>query len=129
MRTGEPRITRHIPSVGGLALGLLILATGCGYPAVEPANQELLTSLRTALSARNPQWLQSNDDEIKSRHRSGTLGDAEYATFQALIQQARDGDWAGAERKVVAFQKAQRPSAEQIQKLRQHGAGRVSRSG
>ena len=101
-------------------LGLLtVLATGCGYPAVDPDNMKLISTLRTALSARNETWLQANQDLIEARRDAGAMGDEEFEAFQAIIQRARAGDWAGAEQDSVAFQRAQRPTEAQIRRLRE----------
>lgn len=107
-------------SVMSCCLGLLLLlVTGCGYPVAEPGNMRLISTLRTALSARNEQWLQANEDLINTRHEQGEMRDEEYEAFQSIIQQAREGDWASAEREAVKFQRAQRPTEEQIQRLRE----------
>ncbi|MFO0948328.1 MAG: hypothetical protein U1D30_20800 [Planctomycetota bacterium] len=105
---------------GMLALLLLaVLPLGCGYPAAKPANLPLISSLRTALSARNGEWLRMNEEKIQSRHQAGEMGDDEHAAFMAIIQQARDGDWEGAEKAVMRFQRDQRPTREQIEQIRQ----------
>lgn len=98
-------------AIMGLAVALTV---GCGYPNAEPANQELTVSLRTALSARNEEWLTANESIIDKRHADKQMGDAIHAVFRAIIAQARSGDWAGAERETLQFQRAQRPTAEQV---------------
>lgn len=98
------------------ALGLALVA-GCGHPQVAPVNLRLTASLRTALSARNEEWLAQNEKLVEERHQAGQMGDDEYASFRAIIDQARGGDWEGAERESVALQKAQRPSQEQVDQL------------
>jgi hypothetical protein len=101
-------------------VGLLPLLAigGCGYPVVEPANLEIVTSLRTACSARDPSWLAANEEKIDKRRAAGRVRDDEYAAFAAIIRQARDGDWADAEAACLKFQKAQRPTPEQVARLR-----------
>lgn len=102
-----------------VCFGLLTFtANGCGYPAASPNNLRLIASLRTALSARNGVWLKANEDLMQKRHNEGAMQDAEFEAFQAIIQQAREGDWSGAEREAVKFQRAQRPTAEQIAQAR-----------
>jgi hypothetical protein len=96
----------------------LALVAGCGYPSVEPENMELITSLRTACSARNDAWLAANEEKIEKRRADGAMSDHAYETFSGIIAQARGGDWAGAEAACLKFQKAQRPSAEQVEKAR-----------
>ncbi len=92
-----------------LALMLVVvLVIGCGPPQVEPANYRLLESLRTALSARNGNWLEDNARQIAKKHADGTMTDGEFAAFDAIVSQARGGDWTGAEQEVVRLAKAQR---------------------
>jgi hypothetical protein len=100
-----------------IALGFLLLP-GCGYPAAAEDNMELISALRTALSARNPKWLDENDAVIEKRHAAGQMGDDEYAAFKKIIERARSGEWQDAERSCMAFQRAQRPTPEQIERVR-----------
>jgi hypothetical protein len=92
-----------------LAFGLLVLLAGCGGPPqVGAENLGVIESLRTAISTRNDTWLEDNAKLIAQRHERGQLDDAQFAAFEHIIQQARGGDWAGAETQVVALAKAQR---------------------
>lgn len=104
-------------TIRGVAVASLLLAalTGCGYPAVQPGNLRLTSSLRTALSARNEGWLKINEDQINDLHQRGEMRDDEHEAFRAIIEQARQGDWQGAERAALGLQRAQRPTAEQIE--------------
>ena len=98
--------------------GALALAAGCGGPPqAAPANQRLISSLRTALSAQKLDWLEQNVTEIESRRGAGKLNDDEYQAFQAIIAKAKAGAWREAEEDAVEFQKAQRPTQEQIDRL------------
>ncbi|HTN76606.1 MAG TPA: hypothetical protein VL096_15205 [Pirellulaceae bacterium] len=99
-----------------LLLALLLL-TGCGQAKIQPDNLRLTASLRTALSAKNPQWLDQNIQAIEERRAAGEMGDEEYAAFKRIVAQAQGGDWDGAERATVTLQKAQRPTPEQLEKL------------
>lgn len=100
------------------ALFALVVAGGCFYPVAEPINMELISSLRTALSARNEEWLKVNADIVEERHASGEMRDDEYAAFKGIIDQARAGQWAEAEKATLKFQRAQRPTREQIDEVR-----------
>lgn len=100
-----------------LACGLLTLC-GCGYPEVQPVNMELITSLRTACSAKEPKWLAANVEKIDAQRAAGQMSDEEHATFLAIVEQARGGDWEGAEQACLKFQKAQGPTPEQMEKTR-----------
>jgi hypothetical protein len=98
---------------------LLTAVSGCGYPNTEPTNRRLISSLRTALSAQNQQWLAANEKLVAERHTSGAMRDDEFAAFQEIIQQAQSGDWQGAERAAVEFQRDQRPSDQEVQHNRE----------
>lgn len=106
-----------------LPLAWLALAIGCSPPAVAPANQELTVTLRTAISARNTEWLAKNAELIEQRHASGEMSDDEYHAFRAIVTKAEEGNWEGAERDVVRLQKAQRPTREQLERLPQRKPG------
>lgn len=101
-----------------MAVGLCWSVAGCAsYPPVAEDNQRLISSLRTALSVRSPDWLRDNVTAIESRRAAGRMSDEEYEAFQAIIATAEAGDWERAERDSLRFQKAQRPTAEQIGRL------------
>jgi hypothetical protein len=96
----------------------LVVVLGCSRPQASVDNLHLITSLRTAASTRNPEWLSQNAELVEQRRAAGQMTDAEYATFQRIIELARDGKWQAAEREAVLFQKAQRPTPEQIERVR-----------
>ncbi|MGD9645134.1 MAG: hypothetical protein AB7U73_05435 [Pirellulales bacterium] len=99
-------------------MACLLLFAGCYRPPqVAPGNLEVISSLRTALSTRNPQRLTENEQVLIARHSQGELSDSELEAFQDLIALARAGDWEKAEQRVVQFQRAQRPTQEQIDRL------------
>jgi hypothetical protein len=103
-----------------LLLAVVIL-TGCGQAKIQPDNLKLTTTLRTALSTQNSEWLAQNIDAIEARRTAGEMEDEEYAAFQAIIAQAQAGEWQAAEQAAVKLQKAQRPSQEQIDRLPKRG--------
>ncbi len=107
--------------VGALAArGFLLISfavAGCGPPQVAAENREIITSLATAVSAKNPEWLESNARLIAKRRAEGHLSDVEYQTFSAVVAKAKSGDWATAERDVYALREAQAPTAEDLKNL------------
>jgi len=103
-------------------LALAVTVAGCGPPQASPPNRQLIASLRTALSAQNPEWLEKNAKILEERRAAGQTSEEEFAAFQAIIQQARAGQWKEAERQVMAFQKAQRPTDEEVGSIRQQGS-------
>jgi hypothetical protein len=94
-----------------------VLMVGCGRPQVAPQNLRLTASLRTALSAKNNEWLEQNVTAIEERRTAGQMSDDEYAAFQAIIAQAKAGEWEAAEQEAVKLQKAQRPTQGQVEAL------------
>jgi hypothetical protein len=127
------------PSCLGMLAACCLLGclAGCRRPpAVEFENLHLISSLRTACSARNEAWLDGVARAVEQRHQEGRMSAAERAHFEKLLEQARGGDWAGAEEQCFQFERAQlgrartRPPAEQHrhQHLREddvpHVAGR-----
>ena len=96
----------------------LLTLTGCYRPPqVSEDNLELISSLRTALSTRNATRLDDNDRVMEERHAAGELTDTELAAFNELIEMARAGDWEAAEKRIVEFQRRQRPTQEQINRI------------
>lgn len=116
-RTDGPR--RHL--VRWLLAAPLILAVAGCYrpPQVAEDNLELISALRTAFSTRSTKRLDDNQRVLNERHAAGELSDAELAAFSELITMARAGDWEKAEQRVVTFQRRQRPTKEQIERIPQ----------
>ena len=69
----------------------------------------------TAISARRGDWLEASAKVAAERHASGELNDEPFAALEAIIEQARDGQWEAAEGDVIRLSKAQKPSAEEIE--------------
>lgn len=97
-----------------------VCVAGCGPPQAAPQNQQLISSLRTALSAQNPEWLEQNVKLLEERRAADQVSDEELEAFQAIIEKARAGQWKEAEEDAIAFQKAQRPTREQIERVTKH---------
>lgn len=91
-----------------LLLGAALWLGGCGRPpVVETANLKLVASLRTACSARNPEWLTGVEKAVDERQAEGELSEAAHRHFKTLIEQARAGEWEAAERACLEFERAQ----------------------
>jgi hypothetical protein len=102
----------------GLVLLLGAVVLGCGHPQVASVNRRVIASLRTAVSAKNLQWLEQNETMIGERHQSGAMGDAEFEEFQSIIAQARSGEWNAAEVHLVALAKAQRVTPDDLERIK-----------
>jgi hypothetical protein len=120
--------TRHVRQVAAatlLSVSLLGVEIGCGGPSqVGGENRELIVSLATAVSARNASWLDKNAKLLEQRHAEGKCSDAEYATFKAIIEKARAGDWKSAEDSVYALRDAQEPTAQDLENVAQRKLGK-----
>ena len=85
-----------------------VLVAGCGYPAAQPVNFEIITSLRTACSARNTEWLVANEEKIEARRaaagalaESGTgdaIGKRVFLAADSVVQSVRNEALSMAER-------------------------------
>jgi hypothetical protein len=105
---------RHLlPSVLAIAV-----AAGCGHePQVAPSNRRLIESLRTAVSARKIEWLETNSKLVEERRQAGELSDQEYAAFSSIVARARAGDWKGAQSEAINLANAQRPTEQDLKNL------------
>jgi hypothetical protein len=90
------------------AMVLSAAIAGCSRPpAVEFENLHLISSLRTACSAENTEWLDGVARAVEKRHGDGRMSDIERDHFVKLIDTARSGDWETAETACLQFEKAQ----------------------
>jgi len=101
---------------------LFVLLAGCGATQLAPANRQLLAALQTAVSAKNEQWLDAVSKQVEEQHAKQGMSDAEHKAFTAIIQSAKQGNWDAAQSGVFALSEAQRPTAEDLARLRKHNA-------
>jgi hypothetical protein len=98
-------------SLFGLTMALLLgvpLVGGCSKPPQMPADgRNLIGSLRTAVSAKRKDWLDENAKLIEKKHSDGKLNDEQFAEFESIVAEARNGDWAAAETEVIRLEQAQ----------------------
>lgn len=93
-----------------LALSLLsfTLLIGCSrQPVVEHNNLALISSLRTACSAKNDTWLSGVERAVTKRFDDGAMSETERDEFTRLISLAKSGDWQSAESACFSWEKAQ----------------------
>ena len=84
------------------------LAACSTYPEVRDGQSiELIAALRTACSSQRTDRLDRCAQAIEERRAAGEMPDAEYEAFQAIIAQARAGNWRDAEMETYGFQEAQ----------------------
>ncbi|WP_425616950.1 hypothetical protein NA78x_000615 [Anatilimnocola sp. NA78] len=107
---------KNLPIVLLVGIACFSLA-GCSRPpAVQHDHLPLISSLRTACSARNTTWLAGVKRAVAERQTAGKMSVDERAHFDKLIAQAEAGEWETAERACLKFEQAQlsrkRPAAE-----------------
>ena len=102
MKSPNRRALAVVLLVGGLLIG------GCSKPPQMPADsRNLIGSLRTAISAQRKDWLEENAKLVEKKRSESKLTDEQYAEFEAIIADARDGNWATAEKEVIRLEQAQ----------------------
>ncbi|HVA49048.1 MAG TPA: hypothetical protein VNH11_21985 [Pirellulales bacterium] len=100
------------------ALVALVIA-GCSRPPqVAPANRNLISGLRTAVSSQQSQWLDESAKQLEEGKSKGTISEQEYAEFAGIIKLARDGKWKEAEAETIRLGQAQKPTAEEIERVK-----------
>ena len=73
---------------------------GCGDPTIrEYKNRGELEAVLAAVSLRNSKELARDASRIGARHASGELSDALHKELSEIVESARRGDWAGAEKR------------------------------
>ena len=101
------------------ALAAALLIVGCGGPPqVAPANRRLIDGLRTATSSEQIQWVEESAKLLDEAKHKGTVSEQEYAEFETIIRLAREGKWDEAEAQAIRLGKAQKPTAEELDRLK-----------
>jgi hypothetical protein len=102
-----------------LVLVLAFLMTGCGRtPQIAPVNRRAMLGLQTAVSSQKADWLDATVKLIEETYLEGQMEDEEYDVFQKIVERARTGDWSGAQRDAFALVEAQRPTADDLEKIK-----------
>lgn len=97
-----------------LALSAGLFASGCAdTPQLgsDEASWTTADALWTAITAKNPAMVEDCAKRIRKLETSGKLAPETAAALQALIQQARDGDWDTARGELKTFVQGQRRPA------------------
>jgi hypothetical protein len=103
----------------GCALWAGLLISGCGRPPqVAPANRKLIDGLRTAASSQQIQWIEESEKQIEESKRNGTISEQESAEFASIVKLAKEGKWKEAEAAAIRLGKAQKPTAEEVERLK-----------
>jgi hypothetical protein len=64
------------------------------------------------------QWVDESAKQIEEGKQSDTVSDAEYEAFQSIIRMAKEKKWKEANAEAVRLGKAQKPTAEEVERLR-----------
>jgi hypothetical protein len=99
-------------------LGLVFLAVGCGVQQITPANRQFVLKLQSSVSSKKADWLEAATKQIDEQKSKGAMSDAEYAAFKPIIEKARAGDWSGAQHDVFALNEGQKPTEDDLAKVR-----------
>jgi hypothetical protein len=85
--------------------GLLLAMAGCSADPTdrERKNRRELEALLTAITLKDREQLDRDAERIEARHASGELSAAPYKAIGVVVEKARSGDWAGAERDAYRF--------------------------
>lgn len=103
-------MSRHVALGAGAALllvGIWLVSWWRTPPAVEFDNLKYIQLLRTAVSARNPEWLGKVASAVDQRLASGEMSSSEHAHFASLIGMAQGGAWKEADIACFRFEEAQ----------------------
>ena len=86
-------------------LVMIVVLAGCSREPSEREvkNAQAFEALLTAISLRNSQEFAKDAQLIEQRHSTGELSDANYRALAAIITQARQKDWEGAEKRAYEF--------------------------
>jgi hypothetical protein len=106
-------------STRAIALLALVLV-GCGSTQFSASNRHVLAALQTAISAKNDQWLDGVAKQVADQRTRGAMSDAEFKAINPIIQTAKVGQWDAAQKRVFVLTEAQRPTADDLARLREH---------
>ena len=90
-----------------LLVWISLTLAGCGEPTLrELKNRRELEALLTAITLKNKKELDKDIRRIDDRHASGELSDESYEDLQAIINEAKEGDWAAAEKQAYEMRES-----------------------
>jgi hypothetical protein len=82
-------------------------ASGCGEPSPRDLkNRQELEALLTAVSLKQGRELEKDARRIEDRHAAGELSDGRFQDLQSIIEKARTGHWAAAEKQAYEFRES-----------------------
>jgi hypothetical protein len=95
-----------------------ILLGGCGPPQVKPEHRELVLRLATATSTRDSRLLESATRKVGDLRELGELSGPDASALESIVEAGHAGDWDRAQRLAYALRDAQRPTREDLDRIR-----------
>jgi hypothetical protein len=72
-------------------LTIALALSGCNKPPqIPPDSRQLIGSLRTAVSAKRKDWLETNAKLVEEKHSQNKLTDEQYQELEVIITLARE---------------------------------------
>jgi hypothetical protein len=101
-------------------IGASLFTVGCGSTQFSAPNRHILAALQTAISAKNSEWLDGVARQVTEQRSKGEMTDAEFKALDAILQAAKAGQWDAAQKRIFALTEAQRPTAADLARLKEH---------
>jgi len=98
-------------AVVALGVSLVFALGGCGRPAQIGADKDsfkAVDALYTAVSLRDPKLVDRCEKTIKDLRGTGKMPEAASRSLEAIIAEARGGDWVPAQERLGKFMEGQR---------------------
>jgi len=100
-------------------VALAVPLAGCGStPQISAPHRKLLEALQTAISAENGTWLDGAAKQLAEKRQKQELTDPEFNVLDAIVKQAKAGDWKGAKTAIFALSEGQQASAADLERLK-----------
>lgn len=87
-------------------------------PQISSSNRKILEALQTAVSSKKLEWLEIVTKQVTEKYDEGDVSDEEFNAIDAIVQKAESGDWKAAQLASFSLSEVQRPTAEDIEMLR-----------
>ncbi len=106
-------------------LSTIGFSIGCGRaPQISAPNRKLLEALQTAVSSKNPQWLEAVTTKIGEKRTQKELSDAEFRAIDAIVKKAQSGEWKQAQKDSFQLSEGQRPTSADLAMVKNRQSAR-----
>ena len=87
-----------------------IFLVGCGEKTPEPpATLHMIAGVRTAVSAKNPDWLTQWKAKAEQAQQANQVSEGTMASLEEVFKLAESGDWDSANDKIARLQESCTP--------------------